>query len=269
MAKKKNLTTNFKDELLKKKFRLSAILVLLVALYIFVSIVIDFNTLTLVKIYQGFIWLAKNFLPNSQSIVYWKNILSELWATFAISVLATTLAALIALFLAILGAKNISSHSWLRWLIRLIGSFFRNIPVIAWALILLFSFKQNNFTGFLALFLMSLGFLIRAFMETIEDFGNEKIQALAVTGANTLQIVFQAILPETVSPLLGWCLYMIENNIRDATLVGIVTGTGIGFLFDLYFKGLNYGAAGLVVLMVAVLVVLVELISNQVMRWIA
>ena len=31
-------------------------------------------------------------------------------------------------------------------------------------------------------------------------------------------------------------LYMVETNIRDATLVGILTGTGIGFAFNLFYK---------------------------------
>lgn len=62
---------------------------------------------------------------------------------------------------------------------------------------------------------------------------------------------------------------MIENNLRDATLVGLLTGTGIGFVFDLYFKSLRYGPAGLVVLAIIVLVIGVELVSNQVERRIA
>ncbi len=66
--------------------------------------------------------------------------------------------------------------------------------------------------------------------------------------------------------LMSWILYMIENNVRDATLVGLLTGTGIGFIFNLYFKSLRYGAAGLVVLSVILLVVTVELISNLIGR---
>lgn len=59
---------------------------------------------------------------------------------------------------------------------------------------------------------------------------------------------------------------MIENNIRDATLVGLLTGTGIGFLFDLYFKSLRYGAAGLVVTAIIILVIAIELVSNYIER---
>ena len=59
---------------------------------------------------------------------------------------------------------------------------------------------------------------------------------------------------------------MIETNIRDATLVGILTGTGIGFLFDLYFKRLDYASASLVVLSVVILVIIIEMISNRIRK---
>jgi phosphonate transport system permease protein len=51
--------------------------------------------------------------------------------------------------------------------------------------------------------------------------------------------------------------------------VGLLTGTGIGFVFDLYFKSLRYGPAGLVVLAIIILVIAVELVSNYVERRIA
>jgi phosphonate transport system permease protein len=136
-------------------------------------------------------------------------------------------------------------------------------------MILLFSFKQNDLTGFVALFFMTVGFLTRAFMETIEDFGTGKLEALQATGATYLQVIFQGLIPEIATALMGWVLYMIENNVRDATLVGLLTGTGIGFIFNLYFKGLRYGAAGLVVLAVIILVVSVELVSKLIGRLLA
>ncbi len=64
-------------------------------------------------------------------------------------------------------------------------------------------------------------------------------------------------------------LYMIENNLRDATLVGLLTGTGVGFLFDYYFKAFRYDAAGLIVLLIAILVIVLELTSNRIRRAIA
>ncbi len=59
---------------------------------------------------------------------------------------------------------------------------------------------------------------------------------------------------------------MIETNIRSATLVGILTGTGIGYTFDMYYKTLNYNAVGLVTLCIVIAVILVDLISNYIRK---
>jgi phosphonate transport system permease protein len=59
---------------------------------------------------------------------------------------------------------------------------------------------------------------------------------------------------------------MIDTNIRSATLVGMLTGTGIGFAFDLYYKNFNYAGAALVVISIVVVVLIIETISNFVRR---
>lgn len=45
-------------------------------------------------------------------------------------------------------------------------------------------------------------------------------------------------------------------------LIGILTATGIGYLFDMYYKRLEFGSAGLVVISIVVLVILIESLSN-------
>lgn len=255
--------TNFFNN---KRFRLSIILVVLGLAYVGASIGLGFQTHSLLNIQDGMVWLVQNFIPNEASKGYWGEIIRQLFRTFLVAVASTTCAAVVSLFLSIIGAKTLTPAITISWVIRAFSSLLRNIPIVAWAMILLFSFKQNDLTGFLALFFMTLGFLTRAFMETIEDFGTDKIQALQATGATYLQVIFQGLLPEIAVALMSWILYMVENNVRDATLVGLLTGTGIGFIFNLYFKSLRYGAAGLVVLSVIILVVSVELISNLIGR---
>lgn len=254
---------------LKKRVRLSIMIGLLGVLYVGAAVILNFNSAAFLYLDRGMIWLFQNFIPTSQSITYWYSITQALLRTFVVAVAATSVAGVLALVLAILGAKSTGPSRTLSWVIRGFASIMRNIPIVGWAMLLLFSFKQNDFTGFLALLFLSVGFLTRAFMGTIEDVDVEKIQALQVTGASYLQVISQAVLPEITTPLISWLLYMIENNIRDATLVGLLTGTGIGFVFDLYFKSLRYGPAGLVVLAIIILVIAVELVSNYVERRIA
>jgi len=180
--------------------------------------------------------------------------------------MATVFATIFAFIFAILGSNATRPHPVFSFLARGIGSVFRNIPVVAWAMVLLLSFGQSLLTGLLALFFATFGFLVRSFLETIDETSRRGVEALHAAGATWPQTVFQAVLPSALPQVLSWMLYMVETNIRDATLVGILTGTGIGFTFDLYYNALNYRAAGLVILSLVAVVLLIENLSNVVRR---
>jgi phosphonate transport system permease protein len=133
-------------------------------------------------------------------------------------------------------------------------------------MIFLLSFGQNVLTGLLSLFIGTVGFLTRAFTETIDEAAESSVEALRASGASWTHTVARAVLPSVLPQTTSWMLYMIETNIRDATLVGILTGTGIGFLFDLYYKSLNYPSATLVVIGIIVVVIAIETASNSLRR---
>ena len=59
---------------------------------------------------------------------------------------------------------------------------------------------------------------------------------------------------------------MIETNIRAATLIGLLTGTGIGALFHMFYSRMNFNAAMLVIVATAALVVIIETSSNQIRK---
>ena len=182
------------------------------------------------------------------------------------SMASTTIAAVLSLLLALAGSYTTRVHQVITVITRGIASLFRNIPLVAWAMILMLAFSQSMLTGFLSLFLGSLGFLTRGFMETIDEVGPGAVEALKSTGAAYFPIVFQAVLPASMPQLVSWLLFMIETNIRDATLVGLLTGTGIGFAFDVYYKAFEYHVASLVVIAIVIAILITETVSNGVRR---
>lgn len=165
-----------------------------------------------------------------------------------------------------LGSRSVGVGGPFPLIVRAVASLFRNIPVVAWAFILLFSFKQSEFTGFFALFLTSFGYLTRCFLESIDEMSAGPVEALRASGATYGQIVAQAVVPMSITSVISWVMYMIETNIRDATLIGLLTGTGIGFVFDVYYKSFRYDIAGLVILSIVLVVIACELTSNFVRR---
>jgi len=218
------------------------------------------------SIFEALRWGAANFYPDAQSLIKLPAILVKLKETILISIAATTTASVLALLLALGGSRSTRRNPLFSVLSRGTASFFRNMPLAAWAMILMLAFSQSPLTGYLALFCGSLGFLTRAFIETIDEVSSYSVEALSATGASYGQIIFQAVLPCSLPLIISWLLYMVETNIRDATLVGILTGSGIGFAFELYYKSLNYHAASLVVLTIILAVIAIECLSNYVRR---
>jgi len=168
--------------------------------------------------------------------------------------------------MSVIGSETVGISKVAVFAVKLTASFFRNMPVVAWSLLLLFSFKQSQFTGLLSLTFITFGYLTRSFMETIDEVAGDVVEALKATGASWWQIVFQGVIPSVSSQLVSWVLYYTENNVREATLIGILTGTGIGFIFNLYYRSFRYDAAGLVILIVAVIVSAIEMISNKIRK---
>ena len=103
-------------------------------------------------------------------------------------------------------------------------------------------------------------------MESIDEMSVGPVEALRSCGAGYLQVVARAVVPMSITQVISWVLYMIETNIRDATLVGMLTGTGIGFVFDLYYKSFRYDTAGLVLVLVIIVVIVCETTSNYIRR---
>lgn len=211
-------------------------------------------------------WMTVNFIPNSEALARLPDILEKLGTTVLISIMSTVVAAALALAFALLGSRTTRVSPFFSAATRLVASFFRNVPIAAWAMIFLFSFGQSDFTGFLAIFVESFGFLTRAFLETVDETSGGSVEALKASGATWTHTIVRSVLPSSLPQIVSWMLYTIETNIRTATLVGILTGTGIGFAFNIFYRRMNYPAAGLTTLSVVIVVLAIETLSNKIRR---
>lgn len=256
-----------KDIFIKRKFYLILFCLLVMIFYTITANSINFNLgAAMLSLPEGFSWLFQQFIPTNASLGLLPVILKKLLETILLAVTATTTSAMLALILAILGSNQTAVNPVVSLCVHGFASFFRNMPVIVWAMILLLSFKQSQFTGYLAISFTSFGYLTRSFMETIDETAESTIEALKASGASYWQIIAQGVLPMVSASLLSWVLFLIENNIRDATLIGMVTGTGIGFLFDLYYKKFAYDVAGMVILVLVITVISLELAATKIRR---
>lgn len=251
----------------KRKWQATVFFLIIIIVTYFSSAITNFNVLHGMSTFPAAIkWIFSNMLITQDALDRLPGIMEKLAETVLMSIAATTTAGGVSILLGIMGSKITRVNRFLSSFARFIASVSRNIPVVAWALILLLSFGQNAMTGYLALFVGSVGFLTRVFIESIDEASENAVEALQATGATYFQIVHKAVFPQCMPQIISWLLFMIETNIRSATLVGILTGTGIGYAFDIYYKSMNYHVVALVTCSIVLTVIVIELLSNYIRK---
>ena len=261
------MNESVKKVFFKRKITYLVIFATLIAVYVISASATEFHLSEgLASFPKAMAWIGHNLMPDEKAMERFPKILDKLIETALLSVAVTVIAAIFAFCFSLFGSKATGFNGIVNRNVRIVAAFFRNVPDVVWAMLLMFSFGQNILTGFFALFFTTFGLLTRAFIETIDEVSAAGIEALNASGANFIQTVFQAIIPSAMPGIVTWILYMIETNIRNSTLIGILTATGIGYLFDLYYKRLDFSSASLVVVSIIVLVIAIELVSNLIRK---
>ena len=205
-------------------------------------------------------FIFQDLLPPK--IADWQTIGEGVLQTICMAVGASLVASVCSLALAFLGSNTTSPWPPLKKIIRLVASVQRNIPSMIWTFLLIMSFGIGNLVGVLALLITTCGFLIRSFIETIDEVGGESLEAMEAVGAGRLTTITQVIVPACLPGFLSWLLYSLEVNIRSSTLVGAVGGGGIGLVMMGYIKQFRYHSAIGVILLIAAIVILVDMLTN-------
>lgn len=243
----------------KKQYTIALIIIML--LFTGATWFTKFNPFAILK-EQDIFWsfITVDFLPPD--ILKAKGLWGALLTTMEMALAASFLAACFSFVLAFFGSTTTAPFLWLAKILRGFGSFMRNIPALIWSFILVMAFGIGTSVGLIALFIETFGFLLRAFIETIDEVGNESIEALDAVGANFFQKLAQGIVPAVIPGYISWFLYTIEVNIRSSTIVGMVGGGGVGLVLMSYIKSFKYHVAGAIILAIAVVVILVDIITN-------
>lgn len=212
---------------------------------------------------------TKTYLPLDLS--QWSQQLYQLWITVVISIAGAFVGMVLAFFSSLAISSRTSRFCALKYVVRAFASLTRNIPEAVWAVLLLPLLWYGDFLGFIVLCIISYGFLTRSFADSIDETNASCMEALEATGAGYWQIVVHAILPETMPSLISWTLYAAENNIRSATVVGMLAGGGIGYLMSIYQGGLYVGYTGYqlmasCILLIIITVIITDQLSSQIRK---
>ncbi|WP_424969268.1 phosphonate ABC transporter, permease protein PhnE [Dinoroseobacter sp. S76] len=155
------------------------------------------------------------------------------WAigeTILMAFLGTFGAAMVALPLAFAAAKRFSPYMLLRAATRRLFDFVRGVDALIWTVVLARAFGPGPLTGALAILITDTGTFGKTFSEALENVDDKQIDGVRSTGANPLQRARFGVIPQLAPVLLSQILYFLESNTRSATIIGAITGGGIGLM---------------------------------------
>jgi phosphonate transport system permease protein len=188
--------------------------------------------------------------------------------TIFMGMMATLFGIIFSIPVSFLAARNIMSGSWVTitiyYVTRTVLNIIRAIEPLIWAIIAVVWVGLGPFAGIIALTIHSIAALGKLYSEAIEGIDPGPIEAVQATGANRLQTIMFAVVPQMIAPFVSFSIYRWDINVRMSTIIGLVGGGGIGFILIQYIRLLDYRAAGIAVWFIAVTVAVLDYVSSEI-----
>jgi phosphonate transport system permease protein len=205
--------------------------------------------LSLPELVRGVPWIvdlvARMFPPNWGFL---HQLARPVLETIQVAVWGTLLAAVIALPLCFLGARNLAPR-WLFHSTRQLFNAARGINELIFALIFVAAVGLGPFAGVLALSLHGAGMLGKFFAEAVEEADPGPVEA--------------GVLPQVLPSWIAATLYRLEVNLRAATVLGMVGAGGIGFELYSSLKLFQYQDTATCVLVILAMVMGADYLSSR------
>ncbi len=264
-----------KDQPAKEAKKPSTLQTLLFALYVILGVIAfiycwNVTEISLKSMFnpgKNFGKLVLDFISIDLTPKVWNVVVQQMLVTIFQAMLATSLGAVIALPFSFLAAKNLTGRSllsiWIYYLSRALFNILRSIEALLYVVIFIFWVGIGPFAGMLALSVTSFALIGKLFSEAIENIDLGPIEAITATGADRLQTIIYAVIPQIVPPFISYLIYQWDINIRMATIIGFAGGGGIGLTLTTFFGSLQYHKAGTVVVCIVVVVALMDFASAK------
>jgi phosphonate transport system permease protein len=194
------------------------------------------------------------------------DVLAAVVTTVQIAFAATFLSALISAVAGPLSARNVAPNRAVRNAFRGFALVLRAIPDLVVAIIFIIATGFGPQAGALALGIGGVGLLAKLVGDSMEEVAPGPERALASAGGTRTQVFFSSTVPMSLPALVSHLMYLLEQNIRSATLLGVVGAGGIGFLLMNALQGRHFDQVIAFLLVIIALVVAVETVSMLVRR---
>lgn len=211
---------------------------------------------------------AGGFFPPEASPAFLAKLAWASLETLAMSALGTLIAMVVGLLLAILAARapRTAGSALLRSGVRLLLNALRSIPELVWAALWVIAAGLGPFPGTLALAAHTVGVLGRLFADTLENLPAAPARALRDNGASDSAVFLYATLPQATPQLMSYSLYRWENNIRAASILGVVGAGGLGQMLHFHLSLFQMSEAASVIVAMLAIVAMVDALSHVARR---
>jgi len=241
---------------------LPAMIVGAFAVFVFGLVDLDFSSAKLLTGLSQLGWITLMMMPpdpGSSLPVY----LQALGETLSIALLGTTIAAVLALPVSLLAARNIVPSGIVRFPVRRLLDSIRGVDTLIWALVWINVVGLGPFAGVLAIAVSDFGAFGKLFSEAIEAADKKQVEGIRASGGNALHEIRFGLMPQVLPVIAGQVLYFIESNTRSATIIGIVGAGGIGLQLAEQIRVLEWQKVSFLILMILVAVAAIDWISTR------
>ncbi|MEM8714857.1 MAG: phosphonate ABC transporter, permease protein PhnE [Cyanobacteria bacterium P01_A01_bin.3] len=183
------------------------------------------------------------------------------WETLAIAIVGTLVAAVSALPLSLMVARNVTPAPWLGPPVRGVLNLLRGIDTAIFALFFVAVVGLGPFAGVLGVMCHTTGSMAKLYAEVLETLPAEPLEAMEATGTDRWRTIAFAVLPEALPALVGISLYLWEVNVRSSVILGIVGAGGIGYELSVSLKLLDFGRLTTLLILILVMVTAIDGIS--------
>jgi phosphonate transport system permease protein len=240
---------------------LFAILAGLAAFVIFCLIRFDVTPARIVNGMERFGKIAGALFPPTPGEAFW-DLCKAMLESIGMAFLGTLIAAVIAVPLGFLGARNVLPIRLLRFPIRRSFDFLRGVDALVWALVYVRAVGLGPLAGVLAIATTDIGIFAKLFAEAIENVERRQVEGVRAAGGNAVKTMRFGIIPQVLPIMLSNVLYMFESNTRSATILGIIGAGGIGFALSDRIRAHRWDEVGFIIIMIIVVVALIDFLSH-------
>nr|WP_099059809.1 phosphonate ABC transporter, permease protein PhnE [Rhizobium sp. ACO-34A] len=189
--------------------------------------------------------------------LYIPNFIYQLVITINIALVSTIIGATLAFLLCFFASTNLVGAGATRFVVRRIMEVMRAFPEIVIAGLLTAILSIGPIAAIIAITVHTVGALGKLFFEVVENSDMKPDEGLRAAGANWVERVRFAIVPQVLPNFVSYTLLRAEINVRASTIIGAVGGGGIGEVFRLAI-GRDHAAktyAIIILLLVSIIII--------------